>query len=144
MFFFSSQIDIDISCTGVSGETAEDRLNAEMEFWKKIYPQYAKGIRVVTLNKKHALLLPHFDRPSKRDDDVVKAIETTLRKDYAAKGFYHDDVRWRNIGIRRDQEGLQAVVFDMESVKVLQEISLEQKPNGDWVREKICDLRKRM
>ena len=128
----------------VNGEKPEDRLRAEMKFWKEIYPQYAKGIRVVTLNKKHALLLPHFDHPSKRDDDVVKAIETTLRNDYAAKGFYHDDVRWRNIGIRRSKEEVHPVVFDMESVKRVEEMSSEQKPDSDWVTKKIFDLRKRM
>lgn len=129
----------------VNGEKAEDRLKAEMKFWKEIYPQYAKGIRMVTLNKKPALLLPHFDHPSNRDDnDVLKAIETTLKRDYADKGLYHNDVRWRNIGIRRSREGLHAVVFDMESVERVNAMTSVHKPGTDWVEEKISDLRKRI
>jgi len=116
-----------------------------MEFWEAIYPEDAKGIRIETLTSKPALLLPHFDHPSKRDDEeVLKAIETTLKNDYAAKGFYHDDVRWRNIGIRRSPGKLRAVVFDMESVKCVKKMSPEQRPAEDWVADTMSDLRKRM
>jgi hypothetical protein len=62
-----------------TGVTAEDRLKAEMACWTNIYSEYASGIRIVTLNKKPALLLPHFDHPSKRGD-VLQAIEKTLRQ----------------------------------------------------------------
>jgi len=51
-------------------------------------------------------------------------------------------VRWRNIGIRRSQEGVHAVVFDMESVKHVN--SCEEKPDAEWVEAKISDLRKRI
>ena len=144
-FFFFLELILTSHAIDVNGEKAEDRLNAEMNFWKEIYPQYAKGIRIVTLNNKPALLLPHFDHPSNRDDnDVLKAIETTLKNDYAAKGLYHDDVRWRNIGIRRSREGLHAVVFDMESVERVNAMSSDQMPGTEWVAEKISDLRKRI
>lgn len=123
---------------------AKDQLKKEMKFWEKIYPQYAKGIRIVTLNKKPALLLPHFDHPSNRNDnDVLKAIERTLREDYAAQGFCHDDVRWRNIGIRRSCQGLEAVVFDMESVKREESVKGVEWKDA-WVTQKISDLRKRI
>jgi hypothetical protein len=113
-----------------------------MTRWTNIYPEYAAGIRIVTLNKKPALLLPHFDHPSKHDN-VLQAIEKTLRTDFEARGWYHGDLWWRNIGIRRSENGVRAVVFDMESVKRVSEMT-DKKPDTDWVAAKITHLKKRM
>jgi hypothetical protein len=126
------------------GESAEDQLTrhtmeleAEKKMWKEIYPSVSSKIRVATLNKKPALLLPHFDHPKDRKDPVVvAAIRRTLEEDYFNKGLTHGDIAWRNIGIRREGAVVSAVVFDMETVK-------REKPEQGWVDLRMQELKDR-
>jgi hypothetical protein len=78
----------------------------------------------------------------RNDPQVLEAIERTLTNDYKNKGFYHGDVRWRNIGIRRKGGEVSAVVFDMESVE---EIALsKQELKEDWVERVMAVLKDRL
>jgi hypothetical protein len=79
-------------------------LESEQERWRSIYPQFSKNIRLVSLKNRPALLLPHFDHP-RREELVLKAIEKILSEDYRDRGFKHDDVAWRDVGIRREKSG---------------------------------------
>lgn len=120
-------------------ERHRQELSKEMECWKNIYRQFSRDIRVLTLDNKPALLLPHFDHPSNRNDGaVLKAIAKTLTDDYQQKGWYHDDVAWRNIGIRRRDGIVVAVVYDMESVKKVAEMS--KSPEANWIHTALRKL----
>jgi hypothetical protein len=106
--------------------------------WKAIYPIYSQQIRVLTLTKKPALLLPHFDHPSDRKDEtVLAAIKHTLLADYHRQGWLHGDVAWRNVGIRREGKGVKAVLFDMDEVR---EINGQDET---WVEDATAKLKKR-
>ncbi len=122
-------------------EAGKKKVEEEKNKWNAIYPQY-EGIREVILNKKSAIILPHFDNINDRhNEEVLAAIEKTLREDYYEKGWYHGDVAWRNIGIRRKEGVIEAVVFDMESVEEISDMNENEKPKKSWVKEQMEKLK---
>jgi hypothetical protein len=101
-----------------------------------VYPKF-DGVRIWNLNNIPSLMLPHFDSPKDRKEvAVLKAIEATLLQDYDKNQFVHHDIAWRNIGIRRNGNKVEVVVFDMENV--------EKKEDSDigWVEKAMTKLKK--
>jgi len=107
----------------------ERQANKERNIWHTLYsslPPVTKTVRIVEAMGHTALLMPWFQSPQ-RTSSTLKAVEKTLKEDYVGKGFYHDDVAWRNIGVYTDNGETKAVIFDMQSVVS----DTEQK--SDWV-----------
>jgi hypothetical protein len=118
-------------------DAMQKKLQKELDCWKKVYPEF-KDVRILTLNNIPSLMLPHFDSPKDRKEvAVLEAIEATLRRDYDKNQLVHRDIAWRNIGIRRSGDKVEAVVFDMESVE--EKVDSE----SDWVAKAMTELKKR-
>lgn len=79
----------------------------ERQIWKKIYPHLlpvSQMLQTVKVMQHTALLMPWFQSPE-RTLETCNAVETTLREDFQRKGFCHDDVAWRNIGVSKGGMG---------------------------------------
>jgi hypothetical protein len=73
-------------------------LQKEHDWWHLVYPEFGKYVRLVTLCGRQALLMPHFDTPT-RGEDTLRLVEQCLRERFVARGLKHGDVRWRNVGM---------------------------------------------
>jgi hypothetical protein len=79
--------------------------------------------------------MPHFDTP-KRDKQTLALVKETLEKFFCSNGLEHSDVRWRNIGVYKDDDaGLwKIVIFDLVGVK--------DQASGDWAAKALENLQK--
>ena len=73
------------------------------------------SLRVVQVMRATALLMPWFQCPE-RTEQELEAVKLTLTNDFQRRGFRHDDVAWRNVGIYEKDGETKAVVFDMQGV----------------------------
>jgi len=63
-------------------------------------------------------------------------VKVTLQNKFASKGFVHEDVAWRNMGLCSDGAKRQAVVFDLGRVR-------DQAVDEDnWVDDAIAKLQR--
>ena len=82
-----------------------------------------------------ALVMPYFSSINVTDRLLLLGkVKETLLNYYDKKGWFHGDVKWRNIGQDKNQD---IVVFDMGQVRKRSE---EDK---GWVEDAINELRKR-
>jgi hypothetical protein len=114
----------------------ENALETELKWWRKVYPDLAKNVRLERFSSRKALLMPHFDTPA-RDGTTLALVEQCLKERFVPLNLMHGDVRWRNIGVYKRGTETSVVVFDLEEVKQTDERS-------SWVSENILKLKKRM
>lgn len=119
---------------------AAQRAEHELRTWKAVYshlPPVNETIRIVQVMQQTTLLMPWFQCPE-RTWETLQAVQTTLREDFQEKGFRHDDVAWRNVGVYRGEGGqVKAVVFDMQRV-----VEFHQKE--DWVHSAVLSLSEKL
>jgi hypothetical protein len=113
----------------------KEKLETELKWWKKIYPELGKMCRVQKFAGFWALLMPHLCSP-KRNDVALQGVEDSLREHFVKHGLEHRDVAWRNIGFYKQNGKDWYVVYDLESVTA--------NPSGDWVEEAINSLREKI
>jgi hypothetical protein len=108
----------------------------EQEAWATIYrdDDIAGQVRVVTVDNKEALLMPHFYTGTRTAKNVEEVKKTLLRR-FHYQSLVHEDVKWRNIGWRKVGNDSEAVVFDMGTVKALK----AGQGNG-WVDDAVSNL----
>jgi hypothetical protein len=119
-------------------EDAEQSAHHEAEMWKAAYSHLpaVSSVRVVKAMGHTALLMPWFQTPT-RNEDTLAAIQSTLQDDFMHRGYRHDDVAWRNVGVYTDAGQLKAIVFDMKRV------SLDANQE-DWVTAAVSSLRRKL
>ena len=116
------------------GKENTEVLEDECRWWHKIYPSLAKYVRIAVFCGRKALVMPHFDTP-KREKATLALVEETLEKFFCSSGLEHSDVRWRNIGVYKDDDGLwKIVIFDLVGVK--------DQASGDWAARALENLQK--
>jgi hypothetical protein len=118
---------------------AEARAQHEENMWKGVYSHLlpvAKTVRTVQVMRQTALLMPWFQCPE-RTQSTLDAVEKTLREDFMDKGFRHDDVAWRNVGVYCDDGQTKAVVFDMQRVHCVEN-------QEDWVISAVASLSQKL
>ena len=71
----------------------------------KMYPSLAKYVRTAVFCGRKALVMPHFDTP-KRDKETLALVKETLENFFCSSSLEHSDVRWRNIGVYKEDAGL--------------------------------------
>jgi hypothetical protein len=101
----------------------------ELQLWHCIYPEYKEHVRVVKLVGRPVLMMPHFASPT-RTPDVVEGVRKALYESFDARKLVHDDVKWRNIGLRHNG---QPLLYDLGRI--------EEKNIGqhkDWI-ERACE-----
>jgi hypothetical protein len=109
----------------------------EASMWRKIYshlPPVAATVRTVQVMGQTSLLMPWFQCPE-RTQSNLEAVKKTLTDDFMEKGFRHDDVAWRNVGVYRQGGQTKAVVFDMQQV-----YCVEKHEKEDWVTPAVARL----
>jgi hypothetical protein len=117
----------------------QDSADHEAKMWTAVYshlPAVSASVRVVKVMGHIALLMPWFQTP-KRTQESLEAIETSLKNDFTAKGYHHDDVAWRNVGVYTDSGQVKAVVFDMKRVS-------KTKGRQGWVALAVDSLRRNL
>jgi hypothetical protein len=117
----------------------EVKAQHEESMWKKVYSHLLpvkKSVRIVRVMGQTALLMPWFQCPE-RTQSTLDAVEKTLREDFMDKGFRHDDVAWRNVGVYCDDGRTKAVVFDMQKVHCVES-------QEDWVTSAVASLSQKL
>ena len=117
----------------------EVKAQHEESMWKKVYSHLLpvkKSVRIVRVMGQTALLMPWFQCPE-RTQSTLDAVEKTLREDFMDKGFRHDDVAWRNVGVYCDDGQTKAVVFDMQKVHCVES-------QEDWVTSAVASLSQKL
>jgi hypothetical protein len=112
----------------------------EESMWKRVYlhlSPVATTVRTVQVMGQAALLMPWFQCPE-RTEENLEAVKKTLTNDFMGKGFRHDDVAWRNVGIYCQGGQTKAVVFDMQQVYCV------ENQNEDWVTPAVASLSKKL
>lgn len=118
----------------ISGKA--DRLKKEYEWWVKIYPEFQDHVGFETWSATEVLRMPHFAAilDSEREG-VLPLVKQCLRDKFADKGYKHNDVKWRNIGMYTGDDGSpRVVVYDLDGVCM-------SKDDNDWVQQCMDDLR---
>lgn len=113
------------------GGHALEKAKHEETMWQSVYSHIASvtsGVRVVQVMGLPALLMPWFHRPDRTPSDL-DAVGKTLKEDFKAKGFYHGDVAWRNVGVYLLDGEKRAVLFDMQTVRPAR----DSQADDDWV-----------
>jgi hypothetical protein len=105
------------------------KADKELQLWHRIYPEYKKHVRVVKLVGRPVLMMPHFASPT-RTPDVVEGVRKALYEFFDARELVHDDVKWRNIGLRHDG---QPLLYDLGCIK-----EKNSDHHTDWI-EKACE-----
>ena len=120
---------------------AEKNARHEMQMWKEVYPELEpvkKTVRVLQVMGNTALLMPWFQPPDRTESELT-AVEATLKNDYKDRGVRHYDVAWWNVGVYGKGDQTKAIVFDMQSVR-----HIEQDPLDDWVNTSVESLSKKL
>ena len=106
----------------------KELLDKELEVWNKVYPDIP--VFREEWCGEPALRMPHFSQvPKSEYSSSVELARKTLTDDHHRKGFVHQDVSWRNVGIKLLPNGeKEAIVFDMGSIR-----ELESGQDISWV-----------
>jgi hypothetical protein len=78
-------------------------------------------------------MMPHFASPN-RTSDVIEGVRKALHESFDARGLVHDDVDWRNIGLRHNG---QPLLYDLGRIE-----KKNMYQHEDWI-EKACESLKR-
>ena len=99
-------------------QTRSVKLAKEREMWHLLYPEFSTMVKLETWSGCDALVMPHFSTVLESERGRYKdEISQVLTRHFMQNGKVHRDVRWRNIGKYRSQDGSVAlVVFDLEGV----------------------------
>ena len=95
-------------------------LKREADTWKKVYREYKDSIWRSTLNGMPCLAMPYVASiPMSRRDELLPKIKDEMKRLAQLGYFYqHSEARWRHIGLRKDKNGNEKIVFiDMESLE---------------------------
>jgi hypothetical protein len=89
-------------------------LENEAKNWKLVYANtYAKDVRVVTLDKEPALLMPWFQTPKPDEREaLLPKVRKCLQEHFVGNQLKHGDVAWRNVMCDKDR----VVLVDLDSV----------------------------
>jgi hypothetical protein len=112
----------------------------EASMWENIYSHLppVAAVRTVQVMGQTSLLMPWFQCPA-RTQSNLEAVQKTLTDDFMKKGFRHDDVAWRNVGVYREGGQTKAVVFDMQQV-----YCVEKHEKEDWVTPAVARLSEKL
>lgn len=112
-------------------------LQKECDNWHTVYPEFVNLVQVEMWSGSNALMMPHFatilesERPR-----YAELIKDTLRTKFASKGLVHPDVRWRNIGVYKTDEGdVAVVVYDLTDLR-----TYNCEVHSDWVDKAMATL----
>jgi RIO-like serine/threonine protein kinase len=95
-FFFSKAKEDD----------TQTKAERELKLWDCIYPEYKEHVRIVKLDDRPVLMMPHFASPNRTSNVVLEGVRKALRESFDARGLVHADVKWRNIGLRQNGQPL--------------------------------------
>lgn len=99
----------------------KEGLDEELKIWKAVYPTIP--VFREEWCGEPALRMPHFAKVPKAEySATVALVRETLTKDYHRSGLVHEDVSWRNVGLKLSNiKEKTAIVFDMGNVRKLKE-----------------------
>jgi hypothetical protein len=97
----------------------------EHAWWQKVYD--APHTRLGVWNRRPTLAMRYFApvtvaqrreaaaQVDGREHPILAAVRTVLEVNFAGRGFRHEDIAWRNVGLYRDTADgeLKAVLFDL-------------------------------
>jgi hypothetical protein len=96
-----------------------ERLLRERDVWHIIYPEFVSKVHVEQWSGAGALVMPRFATIHESERANLKKKVSALLKLIEAKGLWHDDVRWRNMGCYKSKGTVNPVLFDLVHVKEL-------------------------
>ena len=127
--FFSGSVSKD-----EKQKSREESRDLEYDCWRNIYPEF-KCRKVSIFTNRPALLMPYFSSIDIADrQSLLPKVKETLVNRYDNKGWFHGDVKWRNIGQDKEKN---VVVFDMGQVRK------KKETDEGWVQKAIDELGKR-
>ncbi len=92
----------------------------EKSNWDKIYPEFSTMTKVEKWSGSNALIMPHFQSVSKREDryKLKHDIQHVLFDKFHNRGYIHPDVKWENIGFYRKKQDdgkykIVPVIYDL-------------------------------
>jgi hypothetical protein len=124
--------------------SATKRRDDEVAKWKQMYPSYRKCIYGGFLCEVPCLIMPYVAPiPMKRRVELIDKIEKELHR-FAHEQFVYkqSDLRWRHIGLRKDQSGEEKIILiDMESM--VSGAHLSQEGIKEQVAKFVKELKER-
>jgi len=130
-------------------ENGDSILQYEKMMWDLIYPEYRQFTGVGKWSGSVALMMPHFNDISPFERmEWIASIKNLLLQKFVNRGYYHPDVKWRNIGVSKTLgNAICPVLYDLTDVKMLADVSdvnltnvIDGCPN--WVNLAIEHLNK--
>jgi hypothetical protein len=123
---------------------ATKRRDDEVAKWKQMYPSYRKCIYGGFLCEVPCLIMPYVAPiPMNRRVELIDKIEKELQR-FAGEQFVYkqSDLRWRHIGLRKDQSGDEKIILiDMESM--VSGAHLSQEGIKEQVEKFVKELKER-
>lgn len=99
----------------------KEGLDEELKVWKTVYPTIP--VFREEWCGEPALRMPHFTKvPNSEYSATIALVRKTLTNDYHRSSLVHEDVSWRNVGMKLSSiKEKSAIVFDMGNVRKLKE-----------------------
>lgn len=112
-------------------------VHKEARQWHEIYPEFKSGVKVETWSGRLALRMPHFGAiPFEDRHSHIDAVAKVLTTKFHATGRKHMDVKWKNIGRYRTEDGgMEVVVYDLGLVE-----RLADGEDKTWIQTALKDL----
>jgi hypothetical protein len=128
-------------------EPVKVALEREKENWIAVYPQHKDRVKVVVLNSRDVLMMPRFDFPQRETvadrEEILHLVQEMLVRDFLDRGFWHNDVRWPNIGLTkgciRGEMKKVAIMLDMEAVT-----RSPPENQSAWLDDVMTELRRKI
>lgn len=112
-----------------------DNLLYEKDMWHIIYPEFASKVHVEQWSGASALVMPRFATIHESERAKLKNKVSELLMLIEAKGFWHEDVQWKNMGCYKSNGAINPVLFDLIHVR-----ELESPKSDDWIARGIDAL----
>ena len=111
-------------------------LEYEKRMWEILYPEFKGKIKLEMWSGSLALVMPHFCSVTLTDRNMYQeSIEALLIERFHSNGYIHQDVRWRNIGFYANDGGNVPILYDLETVR---ELNDQDDPN--WIQVAMVKL----
>ena len=110
----------------ISGKA--EQLQNEFEWWGEIYPEFQDFVGLEMWSATNVLRMPHFAAILESERRAtLPLVEKCLKEKFAAQGYEHTDVKWRNIGLYTADDGSSRVV--------VYDLSVRENADTCWVRQ---------
>ena len=111
-------------------------LESERDMWHLLYPEFQHMVNVEMWSGAYALVMPHLATVlTEEREKYRKKIEVVLTA-FMEKKKVHKDVRWRNIGKYRREDGeVEIVIFDLHNV-----VDYDANSHHSWIEESMKSL----